>query len=101
MALYVNYYNMAQKEGNLVQPIPAYEKRSKSEKTSTTQPPTPPSPKSPLELLEELKKENVKVIVDGKEIEYEAARKLFQKDTFSRIDVSKQEGRPVMRLWSE
>lgn len=68
---------------------------------SNIQPPAPPRPKSPLELLEELKKENVKVIVDGKEIGHEAAKKLFQENIFSRVDVSKQEGRPVMELWSE
>ncbi len=65
-------------------------------------PTAPPAPKSPLQLLEELKKDNVKIIVDGKEIEYEAAKRLFQEDSFSRIDVSKKEGkRPVLKVSTE
>ncbi|MGB7394110.1 MAG: M56 family metallopeptidase [Pricia sp.] len=63
---------------------------------------TPPMPKSPLELLKELKKENLKIIVDGKEVSYEKAEKLFEQKTFSRINVKNESGeRTVLRVWTQ
>lgn len=72
---------------------------------NVSRPPSPTvshGPKSPLELLEELKNDNVKIILDGKEIDYEEARKQFEENTFSRINVSKIEGeRPVLKVFSQ
>lgn len=45
-------------------------------------PPAPTKPKSPLELLKELEKDQVKIILDGKEIGYEKAEQLFEENTF-------------------
>lgn len=53
-------------------------------------PPNPPKPKSPLELLQELEKDNVKIILDGKEIGYKEAEKLFEENTFNRVEVRKE-----------
>ncbi|SDD96944.1 Signal transducer regulating beta-lactamase production, contains metallopeptidase domain [Pricia antarctica] len=62
-------------------------------------PPNPPAPKSPLELLKELKKDNVKIIFDGKEIGCEEAETLFEENTFSRVNLRKgTEGRPVLEV---
>lgn len=62
-------------------------------------PPTPPKPKSPLELLEELKEENVKIILNGEEIDYEQAETLFEENTFSRVNVRKEKReRPVLEV---
>lgn len=103
MERYHNYAAIAQKEDKFMQPIPFRESR-KSKEISNPPPappaqPAPPAPKSPLELLEELKNDNVKIIFDGKEIGYEEARKHFEENTFSRIDVSKKEGeRPVLKV---
>ena len=68
----------------------------------THTPPTPPKPKSPLELLEELKKDNVKIILNGKEIGYKEAKKRFEKGSFTRVDVGQEEGkRPVLKVSSD
>ncbi len=97
--LYVDYYNLAQKEGNYVQPVLAFMERTDSDKLYSPAPPMPPKPKSPLELLKELKKDKVKIILDGKEIGYEAAEKLFKESTFSRVNVRKETGgRPVLEV---
>ncbi len=100
--LYVAYYNLAQKEGNFVQPVPAFKERTKMDETNPPappKPPDPPKPKSPLELLKELEKDNVKVILDGQEIDYVDAETLFEENTFSRVNVRKgTEGRPVLEV---
>ena len=68
----------------------------------THTPPTPPKPKSPVELLEELKKDNVKIILNGKQIGYKEARKRFENGRFTRVDVSQEEGkRPVLKVSSD
>ncbi len=69
---------------------------------SLPEPPAPPKPKSPLELLEELKKDNVKIILNGKEIGYKEAKKRFEDGSFTRVDVSQEEGkRPVLEVWTD
>ena len=68
---------------------------------STPTLPKPPKPKSPLELLEDFKSGDIKIIINGKEIEYKTAKKLIHKNNYSRIDFTKQEGRPVLKLWNE
>ncbi len=103
MGLYHNYAALAHKEDKFMQPVPLRETRkAKTNNNTPPQPSTPPSPtapKSPLELLKELKKDNVKIILDGKEIGYEEAEKLFEENTFSRVNVRKETGgRPVLEV---
>lgn len=65
-------------------------------------PPPPPAPKSPLQLLRELQKENVMIIIDGTEVDYDTAEQAFKKQTFSRINVKKENGRrPVLNVATE
>jgi hypothetical protein len=72
------------------------------EPLSPPAPQAPPAPKSPLGLMEIYRNDNVKIIVDGKEIGYAKAEKLFKESTFSLINIRKQEGqRPVMELTTE
>jgi len=79
--------------------------RRQLEGKSVLRPPAPPkpaAPKSPLELLEELKEDDVRIILDGEEIEYKKAEKLFKENNFSRINVRKSsENRAVLEVWTE
>lgn len=103
MGVYHNYAALAHKEGKFMQPVPFLQTRESRVNTNTPPaPPAPPKPKSPLELLKELKKDNVKIILDGKEIDYEEAEKLFEENTFSRVNVRKNTGgRTVLEVSTE
>lgn len=65
-------------------------------------PPAPPVPKTPLEFLRELKDEDLQILYNGEEIEYAEAEKLFEEETFTRVNVSKSKNeRPVLSVWTE
>ena len=66
---------------------------------ATPSAPIPPKPQSTLPQLEELKGENVLIILNGKEVDYEEAVEVARKNTFSKVHIKRKSGkRTVIRL---
>ncbi|HET8737549.1 MAG TPA: hypothetical protein VFM69_13220, partial [Pricia sp.] len=104
MEKYVAYHLLAKEEGNFVRPLAANKTRTNTMSDTAPEPPQPSKPKAPapLELLKELKTENAKIILNGKEITYEKAEEMLEGDNSINVKVNRENGkRPVMELSTE
>jgi bla regulator protein BlaR1 len=96
MQLYVEYYNLAKKEGNFIQPIPVYKER-KTEKTML--PPPPPKPFTPLDHVIAMAKKDAQFLFEGEKISSDKAIELMKINKDLHIDSRAGKGeQPVVKI---
>lgn len=108
--LYVDYYNLAKKEGNFVQPMNnsnggltvEERKRINRKRLNNPPPPAPPTPKSPLDHVIEMAKKGADFYYEGNKISSNRAIELLKLNTDLNIDSrSSNSGTPTVRISRE
>lgn len=112
MKLYVEYYNLAQKEGNFIEPmhnstniLVAQENKTQSYVKATSidfiknSPPTPPTPPTPLDHVIAMAKKGADFYYEGKKITSDRAIELVKSNTDLNIDSrSSKTNKPTVRI---